>query len=122
MKYKLSHHRWGPYYRKLREDHVELLYEIYKSHGLEFFRTDDSVLPKDRSKRNYFLERMNWTFKFIDAYRPSEKEKENYRPHEKQMVHYKLNPKGLKILIQCDYKIKDKDVALVTKEVLYNDL
>lgn len=118
----MNHHRWGPYYRKLREDHVEILYSLYKNYKLQHWRSDTPELDENKSKRQYFIERMNWTFKFIDTYRPTLEEVKNYKSNEKQMVHYKISPKGLKILIQLGYDIDDEHVALVTKEVLSEEV
>ena len=118
MKYKLDHSRWGPYIRKLREDHVELLFTIYEKYGTEPWRSDTSELPLNRSKKQYFLERMSWTFRFIDSYRPTREEREKMLPYQKQMCHYKITPKGLKIMIQLGYDIEDDHVMLAAKEIL----
>jgi hypothetical protein len=120
MKYTIDNHRWGPYNRKLREDHVDLLYSLYKKYGFSTWRTDSDLLPEDRSKRQYFLERMFWTFKFIHKDRPSTDVISNYSRNQKQMVHYSITPKGLKVLIQLGYTVDDKDVAYVAREELRN--
>lgn len=122
MKYTLVNKRWGEYKRKLREDHVDLLYLIYNEYGLNPWKTHSDVLPKDRSKRNYFLDRMKWTFGFIDSHVPTKEERNKLLPNEKQMKQYKITLRALKIFVQLEYDIKDEHIALVSREVLYKDL
>lgn len=118
MRYTTDHKRWGPYFRKLREDHIEILYSLYKNYGVGPWRTDAEELYKDRSRRQYFLERMSWTFKFIKTTKISEQEKEKLKSNEKQMRHYEITPLGLKVLVQLNYKIKDEHVAFAAIEAL----
>jgi hypothetical protein len=118
MKYKLDHERWGPYIRKLREDHIELLHKIYTCYGIKPFRSDTSELPENRSKKQYFLERMSWTFRFIESYRPTKEERKKMLPYQKQMSQYKITPKGLKIMVQLGFDIDDEHVMLAAKEIL----
>ena len=118
MKYTLNHERWGPYIRKLREDHIQLLYKLYEKYGVEVWRSDTSELPENKSKKQYFLERMSWTFKFINSCFPTKKEREKLKPYQKQMRQYKITLLGLKIIAQLGYEIKDEHVILVAKEIL----
>lgn len=118
MKYELEHKRWGTYFRKLREDHIELLHHIYSEHGTSPWRSDSSLLDGNKSKKQYFLERMSWTFKFIEPYKPTRYERSKMEPYQKQMCHYKITPKGLKIMVQLDYEIEDEHVMIAAKEIL----
>ena len=118
MKYTLEHKRWGYYQRKLREDHIELLYDIYKKYGIKPWRSDILELCGDRNKKQYFIERMSWVFNFIEVHFINNNEKKNLLPNQKQMRHYKITPKGLKILIQLNFNIKDEHVMIAARETL----
>ncbi len=120
MKYSIYNKRRGEIKRKLREDHVEILYNIYKQYGINIWRSDSQHLPDNKYRRQYFIEKMQWPFNFIERYNLSSEDKKSYKPNEKQMIHYRITPTGLKLLIQLGYELKDDDVVLATKEVLRN--
>ncbi len=118
MKYELEHRKWGSYFRKLREDHIDMLYELYKEYGTSPWRSDAKQLYENRSKKQYFIERMSWTFSFIEAHSLTKKEKKSLKPYQKQMSHYKITPLGLKIMVQLGYDLEDKDVAAAAMVIL----
>lgn len=120
MKYAIYNKRRGEIKRKLREDHINILYDIYKQYGVNMWRSDSEFLPNDKHRRQYFIEKMQWPFNFIERYNVSIEEKTEYKPNEKQMIHYKITSTGLKLLIQLGYELKDDDVVLAVKETLRN--
>jgi len=120
MKYSIYHKRRGEIKRKLREDHIEILYNIYKQYSINIWRSDSEFLPGDKHRRQYFIEKMQFPFNFIERYDLSYEYKKDYKPNEKQMIHYKITPTGLKILVQLGYELKDDDIVLVIKETLRN--
>ncbi len=120
MKYSIYNKRRGEIKRKLREDHVEVLYNIYKQCGINIWRSDSQYLPDNKYSRQYFIEKMQWPFNFIERCDISLEEKKDYKPNEKQMIHYKITPTGLKLLIQLGYDLKEDDIVLAVKETLRN--
>jgi len=120
MKYSIYHKRRGETKRKLREDHIEILYNLYKQYNINIWRSDSEFLPDSKYHRQYFIEKMQWPFGFIERCLISKEDKQNYKPNEKQMIHYKITIVGLKILIQLGYKLKENDIVLVAKETLRN--
>ena len=120
MKYAIYNKRRGEIKRKLREDHIEVLYNIYNQYGIDMWRSDSEFLSNDKHHRQYFIEKMQWPFGFIERCNISREEKIGYKPNEKQMIHYRITPTGLKLLIQLGYELKDDDVVLVIKETLRN--
>jgi len=118
MKYSIYHKKRGEYTRKIREDHIELLFDLYQTYTINMWRSDSPVLPENRSQKQYFLERMSWIFHLIEMYDLTKEEKKKYSSNEKQMRHYKITPLGIKLLIQLGKKIDDEHIALAALEAL----
>ena len=117
MKYELIKKR-GKISRKLREDHIEMLYNIYKVCGISMWRSDTNLLPDKPNRRRYFIEKMQWPFVFIESCKLPIEEYIKLKPNEKQMIQYRITPDGINVLIELGYNIKDEHIAFVAREIL----
>ncbi len=120
MKYKANPKTWWlrQQFLKLREDHIETLFKLYERYETKHWRSDTIELGLNTSKKQYFFERMFWAFKFINTYSITKQERNKLKSNEKRMVHYCITLRGLKILIELNYKLKTKHIVTVAKDIL----
>jgi len=118
MVYLINHFKRGNIKRVLREDHINTLYDLYKQYSVNIWRSDIQNLNLNKNYRQYFIEKMCHTFKFIKYTHVSKLYKQNYKQNEKLMAHYKITAKGLRLLMELKYDLNDEDIIWLTKEVL----